>query len=311
MNNVEQYKDRRYLVTGVSGFIGRAVCEKLLAAGAIVHGTSRRDVTLAARNWSHSLADLTVASAVDELFASVRPEFVIHLAGCVTGRREVEWVRATLAGNLLASVNILVAAQNSDTIKCVLAGSLEEPGDDETLPVPASPYAASKWSASGYARMMHALYGLKVAVARIFMVYGPGQEDLKKLVPYVCLAAAAGEAPKLMSGARPVDWLYIDDVAAGLIRMAHAGPDDGTHVDLGSGRLVTTGEVAVRLCRIANTGVEPELGALPDRPMEQVRVANVAATLAKTGWSVATDLEVGLAATYAWYRRLARQRQEA
>ena len=61
--------------------------------------------------------------------------------------------------------------------------------------MPTALYAASKWAASGYARMFHALYGLRTAVARIFMVYGPGHMDLRKLVPYVCLTAARGETP--------------------------------------------------------------------------------------------------------------------
>jgi len=305
MSDLELCKNHRYLVTGASGFIGRAVCSRLLELGAIVHGTSRREVSFASPNWSHSQADLVDGGAVDALLERTRPEFVLHLASCVTGRREIEWVRETLAGNLVSAVNVMVAAQKNGVEKCVLAGSLEEPAAGDMLPVPASPYAASKWSAAGYGRMMHALYGLRLAVARIFMVYGPGQDDLKKLVPYVCLCAARGEAPKLMSGERPVDWIHVDDVAAGLIRTAHAGPVDGTYVDLGSGELVTTGEVAQRICEAAGTGVAPELGAVPDRPMEQVRVADAALTRAQLDWSAAIDLQQGLAATYAWYRQSA------
>jgi UDP-glucose 4-epimerase len=296
---------RKYLVTGASGFIGLALCKRLLNAGAIVHGAGRRDVAIDASQWSYTAIDLTDSSAVDEMFREVEPEFVIHLASCVTGRRELEWVRETMLGNLVSAVHIMVAAQSSGALKCVLAGSLEEPEPGEPSAVPASPYAASKWCASAYARMMHALYGLDISVARIFMVYGPGQQDLKKLVPYVCTSAARGESPKLMSGARPVDWIFIDDVVDGLIRMAHHGPVDGSYVDLGSGELVTTGDVAIRICSIADTGVSPALGAVPDRAMEQVRQANLAATESELGWTINTDLDSGLEATYLWYRDLA------
>lgn len=228
----------------------------------------------------------------------------------MTGKREIEWVRATFDGNLRSTVNVLVAAHQTGVEKLVLAGSLEEPGVTETQPVAASPYAASKWCASTYARMMHALYGTRTSVARIFMVYGPGQADLAKLVPYVCLSASRGEAPKLMSGARPVDWIYIDDVVDGLIRLAHAGPDDGSYVDLGSGNLVTTGEIAARICALSSTDVVPQLGAVPDRPMEQVRKADIQATAGLLGWRPATGLDEGLQQTLDWYRTLAARRDD-
>ena len=294
--------DGAYLVTGASGFIGRALCERLLDAGATVHGVTRHDHVSRHPSYRHWAVDLAAADAVDELFDAVQPRYVIHLASCVTGRRELEWIRATLAGNLVSTVNLLVAASHHGVDKCVLAGSLEEPPADEPNPVPASPYAASKWAASGYARMFHALYGLRTAVARIFMVYGPGHLDVHKLVPYVCLAAAAGETPKLMSGARPVDWVYVQDVVEGLIRMLDTGPEDGGYVDLGTGQLTTTGEVAQRLCAIAETPVAPALGAVADRQMEQVRRANVAATRQALDWIPRTGLDEGLRLTYEWYR---------
>ena len=302
MNNFDECTGRKYLVTGSSGFIGRAVCDRLLSLGAKVHGTSRREVHLTSDNWRHWKIDLTDADGVDQLLNEVKPDFLIHLAGCVSGKREIEWVRETLAGNLVSAVNVLVSAHKTGVTKSVMAGSLEEPDIADSHPVPASPYAASKWAASGYARMMYALYGMNVAVARIFMVYGPGQQDLAKFVPYVCIASSRSETPKLMSGGRPVDWVYIDDVVSGLIQMSLSGPVDGSHVDLGSGKSVTTGQVAERICKIAATGVKPEIGALPDRAMEQVRVADARATRDVLGWSAETSLDAGLESTYHAYR---------
>ena len=142
------------------------------------------------------------------------------------------------------------------------------------------------------------------------MVYGPGQEDIAKLVPYVCLSAIRGESPKLMSGERPVDWIYIDDVVDGLIRLVQAGPTDGRYVDLGSGSLVTTGEVAARICTLSEADVVPQLGAVPDRPMEQVRKADVQVTADLLGWRPETGLDEGLQQTLEWYRMLAARMDE-
>ena len=113
MNDIstgEADRARKYLVTGASGFIGRALCSRLLASEATVIGTSRRNVVFEHANWAHTCIDLTDAGQVDELFAEAKPDYVIHLASCVTGKREIEWVRATFDGNLRSSVNVLVAA---------------------------------------------------------------------------------------------------------------------------------------------------------------------------------------------------------
>ncbi len=296
-----QAERARYLVTGASGFIGRATCEELLRRNADVFGVSRSPADLNPPSWHHLQADLTDPGESERVLEEAAPDYVLHLASCVTGIRDLEWVEKTMAANLVAAVNILSASIRNDVRKVVLAGSLEEP-DGIGDPVPSSPYAASKWAASGYARMFSALYELPTAVARIFMVYGPGQGDTRKLVPYVCLSALRGEPPQLMSGERPVDWIYVADVVDGLIRMTCAGPDDGSYVDIGSGNLVTTGKVAAKICQHASPGLEPELGAIPDRKLEQVRKADVERTAELLGWRPQVDLDEGLKRTLAAYR---------
>lgn len=297
------WTDKSVLVTGASGFIGRAICEKLIAMGGQVHGISRSPVDNEHPAYTHWCADLTLPEEVDHVVEQAAPSYLLHLASRVTGSRELGCVRDTFSANLTSTVNLLIATQQRGIQKCVLAGSLEEPPCDEINPVPASPYAASKWASSGYARMFHALYGTRVAVARIFMVYGPGQNDVRKLIPYVCLASANSENPKLMSGGRPVDWIYIDDLVAGLLAMLQGGPEDGGYVELGTGRLTTTGEVAKSLCQLSGNGVTPELGALADRAMEQVRCADLDRTRAQIGWQPRVSLAQGLRTTYEWYKQ--------
>ena len=75
-------------------------------------------------------------------------------------------------------------------------------------------------------------------------------------------------------------------------------------MDIGSGELVTTGDVAERVCRLAGTGVAPILGAVPDRAMEQVRKADIDATSAILDWRPAMSVDAGLERTYDWYKAL-------
>lgn len=299
------FEGARVLVTGASGFIGKRLAGRLDELGAEVHGTSRGSELPEELFASRLRGDLADPAFARRLVAEARPEIVFHLASEVTGSREPSAVLPTFQANLASTVHLLLAAHESGCDRLVLAGSMEEPEAEEpggALPAPASPYAAAKLGASAYARMFHALYGAPVVTARVFMVYGPGQRDLAKLVPYVALSLLRGERPALSSGARPVDWIYVDDVANGLLALALAPGVDGLRLDLGSGELVTVRAVAERLAALAGEGAELGLGERPDRPFEQVRRANVEATRELAGWHPRVDLGEGLRRTWEHYR---------
>jgi len=292
---------RKVLVTGATGHIGTQLCRRLQKDGVEVHAVSRNvrpDERGGIRWWC---ADLRDAQATRDLLASVQPEVIFHLAGCVTGGRGVEAVLPTLEHNLQATVNLLVALTEIAYGRIVLAGSLEEPVDGASE-VCSSPYAASKAAVRAYARMFHALYKTPVVNTRIFMVYGPGKQPVTRFVPHVISSLLAGEPPKLSSGKRKVDWIYIDDVIEGLLACARSQDALGGTVDLGSGNLTQLREVALQIAQLMGSEVAPAFGALPDRPMEQERVADARRTYEQLDWKPRTSLESGLRNTIAWFR---------
>lgn len=287
-------------MTGASGFIGRHLCRRLVAKNVEVHGVSRHEPeeTDAGIYWHR--ADLTVSSEAEKVMKSIKPDSIFHLSGAVTGNRKIEYVVPTLQTNLVSTIYLMTEAAELGCNRFILTGSLEEP-DPGAPAIPASPYAAAKWSASGYARMFWELYRLPVSIARLFMVYGPGQMDTSKLVPYVILSVLRGESPKLSGGQRLVDWIYVDDVVDGLVQMADAPGIEGQTVELGSGNLVTIREVVEEIMRLMDSSVRPLFGALPDRPMEQVRVADLESSHRKIAWKPRTPLTSGLRQTIDWY----------
>ncbi|KAB2963500.1 MAG: NAD(P)-dependent oxidoreductase [Thermoanaerobaculia bacterium] len=288
----------RCLVTGATGFLGGHLLAELASEGAEVAVLSRvpQPAGLQVARWY--LGDLEDSAAVEAALADDRPEVVFHLASFVTGRRELDLVLPTFRANLSSSVHLLAAATRAGCRRIVLAGSMEEP---EPGVAPPSPYAAAKAASSLYAAFFHAAYGAPVVTARIFMTYGPGQRDRAKVIPASILAALGGHPPHISSGARPVDWIYAGDVARGLVALAVAPDLEGATLDLGSGELVTVREVVERICR-ATGAPPPVVGALPDRPLEAVRRADVAATFARCGWRPQVDLDSGLARTIDFYR---------
>jgi UDP-glucose 4-epimerase len=307
MNFESHFSGRKLLITGASGFIGSHLRNRLCRGDGEVHAVSRTERYSAedgVRWWQGELAELTV---VRELLTAVKPDVIFHLASHVVGARGLDVVTPTFRNNLISTVNLLIAASEVGCRRIVLTGSLEEPERGDSEAVPCSPYAAAKWASSAYARMFHALYQLPVVILRVFMVYGPAQQDLRKLIPYVILSLLRGEAPKLTSGHRPVDWIYVDDVVDGLLAAAQVPAAEGCTIDLGSGVLVSVRAVVQQIANIVGSSVEPVFGAVPDRPLEQVRAANPTDIAAKLGWSPTIALEEGLKRTVDWYTQQFRE----
>lgn len=284
------------LVTGASGFLGASLMARLRAAGAKPIGVSRRP---AAADGDWTVCDLLEPGAIERLFAELRPRAVFHLASEVRGTRDLDAVLPTFRSNLATTVEVLAAAARLECRRVVLAASLEELPLDQPARFP---YAIAKRAATEYGRFFQGLYGLSVVSARIGMAYGPGQRDIAKLVPHVILSQLEGRAPRLASGDRRADWVYVDDVADALIACMEAPRLEDGIVDVGTGVGTSVGEIAERLTRITG-GPAPERGALPDRAQDRTVLADASETARRIGWRATCDLDTGLRRTVAWYRQ--------
>lgn len=294
---------QRVLVTGASGFLGSRLCGRLREQGQEVHAISRSvpNDALDKVNWIS--LDLVNAEAVLDVVSSLRPNIIYHLASYVAGTRERSAVLPMLHCNLVSTVNLLDAVAQCGCRRIVLSGSMEEP-DSQGAIVPSSPYAAAKWAASTYARLFYQLYGTPAVILRLFMVYGPGQRDLTKLIPYVILSLLRGEEPRIGSGQRPVDWVYVDDVVDALLAAAAAPAVEGRTIEVGSGNLATIRALVEMITKLMRSGVQPRFGAVADRKMEQTRAAEISDAFELLQWKPSTPLEEGLRQTIAWYSKL-------
>jgi nucleoside-diphosphate-sugar epimerase len=295
----------KVLITGGSGFIGGHLLRRLCDEGSEVHSTSRKQQAMVGKGpiwWQADMADL---ATVRRVLAAVRPDIIFHLAGSVGASPDVALVLPTYQSHLSSTVNVLLGATEVGARRIILADSYHVPGEPE--PSPSSPYAAAKWAASGYGRMFHRLYQAPVLILRPFTTYGPAQAATK-LIPSVTLSLLKGEAPKVSSGRRMADWVYIGDVIEGLLTAAMTPEVGASTIDLGSGSLVSIREIVTKLVEIVGSQVEPLFGALPDRPAEYELPAETSAAATVLGWRATTSLESGLRRTVEWYRKSAEVR---
>jgi UDP-glucose 4-epimerase len=118
----------------------------------------------------------------------------------------------------------------------------------------------------------------------------------------VTVSLLRGIAPELTSGARAVDWIYVDDVADAFLDAAVAPGIDGGSLDIGSGELVTVRALVLRLRQLVGGEVEPAFGAIADRQLERVRAADPTSAAEAIGWRPRTPLDDGLQRTVEFYR---------
>jgi UDP-glucose 4-epimerase len=298
----QRWQQARVLVTGARGFIGTRLCRRLLELGARVSGVTSTAAVIQPDDVEWVRSDLTDFQSVRSLVDRIDPELVFHLAGHVTGSQEVGNVSSTFALNLGSTVHLLTALAEAGARPVVLAGSMHET-DDLSSAVACSPYAASKSACGIYARMFHALYGFPVAIARPMMVYGPGQWDTSKLLPYVATSLLAGVSPAVTAGGRALDWVFVDDVVEGFLAAASTPGAFGRTIDLGSGTLTTVRDILLEVAAAIDPEVPIRFGAMPERKLERPRAARVEETRTLIGWEATTSLEQGLAATIAWHRQ--------
>lgn len=295
---IEGLSGKRVLITGASGFIGGALCSKLVEIGAQVTGVSRTPPSVDRFDWI--TCDVTDAESVRNALHVLKPDVIYHLASEVTAARSREWVVPCFLSNLASTVYMMTAAADVGVERFVQMGSQEEPDSTKGDVVPTSPYAAAKLAASSYTRMFHTLYGFGVVNLRVSMVYGPGQKDLKKLVPYSILECLAGRPPKIGIGTRKVDWVYIDDVVRGLLLAGIVPGVEGQTFEIGTSKLTTLREMVEMVVKAANPAVQADFSS-DSRKMETESAADYTHSESVLGWRPTVKVADGIQRTVEWY----------
>jgi len=242
---------RPILVTGAAGFIGAALCARLLERGEPVVGLDncnsyydpalklarlerlRRLVApaggasaVAKGSWRFERLDLTDGEAMASFFADRRPRVVVNLAAQAGVRYSLDNPAAYVQSNLVGFGHVLEACRTYAVDHLVYASSSSVYGGNCTLPFseqqpvnhPVSLYAASKKANELMAHTYSHLHGIPATGLRLFTVYGPwGRPDMAPML--FASAILAGKPIQVFNhGRMKRDFTYIDDIVEGVVR---------------------------------------------------------------------------------------------
>ncbi len=307
---------RRCLVLGVSGFLGRSVARELVSREAEVivqvRSTTRLPRDLAAAGLRAHEADLSERGSARALVQAVQPDLVFNLVGYGVAKNErAEAGYERLNVELVAELaEALRASPSASGVRLIHVGSALEFGRaatslDEREPcMPDTAYGRSKLRATTLLDDAR-LDGLAALTARAFTVFGLGERP-GRLVPTLIAARGSSERIPLSDGFQQRDWIYVEDAARALVELGlcddeavrtHRPPFDAPALNLASGRLHSV-RAFVQLCA-QHLGLEPQrlgFGDVPELAEElhhpEVPVARLQAAL---GWTPPPTPASGLA----------------
>lgn len=298
------------LISGVAGFIGSNLAERLLAAGHRVIGIDnlsygvREQIPAGVEFHERDIRD----AAIYPLFNGA--ECVFHLAAknsiidCQNDPVETADI------NVRGTVNLFEAARRGGVRKVVYAESSAMYEGSSRLPTPESDvrpesfYAVSKFATMHFAEAYARYAGLALTALRYFCVYGPRQ-DYRRTIPPVFSAFII----KLLRGERPViygtgekrrDFIHVDDVNAFHLQCLSDDRTTGRVFNLGSGVNHSIADIFRIIAHLLDSPLTPV--HMPDQPGEaQANLADIA--LARSlGWRPAIDLERGLRSSIDYIR---------
>jgi nucleoside-diphosphate-sugar epimerase len=301
------------LVIGASGLVGSALVPAFLARGWQVTATLRESG--AGAGLEDALEGASVAVVRDagdaaEVRSAIERAQAHLVVNCVSTnpRSGEDATRAYVEGNVVPVAVMLDTCVRLGVPRAIVFGSGSEykpearPLSERDEIGPRTVYDSTKVAASVIARRFRQSGEIEVSIARPFSLYGP-RERLSRFVPYVVTSALAGRAIEISSGSQRRDYLYVDDIADGIVRLAEApaplpeavnfsGPVEHSLLDFAVAAVETVGSSAkvIPNSRPGNSG---------DRT---VFLGDSSLARDALGWVPGHDLRAGLAKTVEWYR---------
>jgi UDP-glucose 4-epimerase len=248
-------------------------------------------------------------SAMDALARSAKPAYIFHLAAYTHVGKSWQRVDECIQANIQGTMNLLQSLADQGYERFVNTGTSEIYGDievpfrEDAVVNPISPYSVSKYAAERFCRLFQRAYGWPIVMLRPFNAYGPAQSP-DRVIPEIIVRALRKEELKMTQGRQTREFNYVEDLADGFVKAATTPDIEGELFNIGGGEEISMRDVATQILDVMGNPIEPQFGALPERPTEIMRMyCDSSKARARLDWEPSHSLRQGLEKTIEWYRR--------
>ena len=205
----------RVLITGVTGFVGQHIANKLVEQGCVVHGIVRK---YSDREIVQKLETVGVCihyyqeddDNLRDIVANANPQVVLHLASLFLAQHNYNDITGLIQSNILFGTRLVDAMVQRGVYALVNTGTSWQHHENEAYN-PVCLYAATKQAFESILMYYQKTTHLKLITLKLFDTYGPNDKR-KKLLNLLSAAAWSGETLAMSPGEQFLDLVYIDDV---------------------------------------------------------------------------------------------------
>ncbi len=313
----KEYRDKTILITGGAGCIGSNLTRALINAGA-ARITVLDDLSAAARwNVPDDPGVLFIKGSIldDEVMKRVYSsgiDYVFHLAAHFANQNSVDNPETDLLVNGQGTIKVLQYAHLSGVKRVVFASSgCSVYGSRAPLPLKEdfvslhldTPYMITKLLGECYCNFFGSYYGLPVAIARYFNVYGPGEIPgaYRNVIPnFIWWALQKKPLPITGTGEETRDYTFVEDIVDGTLRLGIIPEAVGDAFNLASEKETTVMEIANLVNEI--TGNDAGVKIVPRRGWDTItkRRASIEKAHRVLGYEPKMKVQDGIKYVYQW-----------
>ena len=308
-------KNKNILITGGLGFIGSHIADELIDDNKITiidnlsTGSLKNLKTPEHENLKIVIEDINNTN-LDELLEDV--DFVFHLSAMASVPLSIDDPIKCNENNVDATIKLLDASVRNNVKKVIFSSSSAVYGENKNmplkeseLPMPTSPYAASKASCELYLQTFYDSYGLNYVALRYFNVFGPKQDKNSQyaaVIPNFISALLEGEQPVIYGdGEQTRDFIFVKDVVQANIKACES--DFNGIVNVASGKKLSVNKLYEIIQKTLGSDVEPKY--LPTRAGDIKHSLADVTNLEKINFKVESDnFESQLIETINWFKTI-------
>ena len=304
---------KNVLVTGANGFVGAALCTRLLQEGKSVVGLirdrnykSRRDVL---DRISVVYGDLRDYEAVRYAVSKYEIDTIFHLGAIAILKQATADPKTCFQTNIMGTANVLEAAREVGHVtKIVVASSDKAYGNHDVLPyredfslLASDPYSTSKSCTDLISQSYAYTYGLDVSIVRSGNIFGPGDLNKSRIIPGSILRVLDGQRPVIYRGVGSYkrEFMYIEDVIEAYLYVQDRGLA-GEAYNVGGSGFQNIFDTVNMILEEIGSDLEPQI---LEKDFIEIKEQYLdSRKLEELGWRCKYKIREGIRASIPWFK---------